>query len=325
MNIHSDLYLWATWGIFVISIFFIIVYLEKYILTKNSFSSAATVSIAWIIAAIIFNIILWYYLKLNFNQTIANQKALEFFTGYLLEKSLSLDNLFVFVLIFRYFHIPDLYQKRVLNYGIIGAIVLRILMIFFGIWLISKLHWVLYVFGAFLIFSGGKILLASYSGSNHKENLNNNLIVILCHKYLRTTKDLAKENFFITKYKKLYVTPLFLAMILIEISDIMFAADSIPAILAILNDPFIIVTSNIFAILGLRALYFFLAISVHKFSFLQQGIALLLIFIGIKMLCELHLSIVVTLSIMSIILIASILLSVIFPSKKINKLPKNTK
>lgn len=296
--------------------------MEKNQLTKNNFTSAAIISISWIAAALIFNIMLWYYLKINFNREIATQKALEFFTGYLLEKSLSLDNLFVFVLIFKYFHIPDLYQRKALNYGISIAVVLRMLMIFFGIWLISKIHWILYVFGAFLIFSGGKILLSKEQNSNNKNQLNNNLIVIWCNKYLRTTSDLTKEKFFITRHKKLYATPLFLAMILIEISDIVFATDSIPAILAILNDPFIILTSNIFAILGLRALYFFLAVSIHKFSYLQQGIAALLIFIGAKMLFNVHLSIIFTLGIMLIIIISSILLSIIFP--QINNKAHNT-
>ena len=148
MNIASDLYLWIFSCLFIGSIFLIIVYLEKTQLTKNNFTSAAIISISWIAAALIFNIMLWYYLKINFNREIATQKALEFFTGYLLEKSLSLDNLFVFVLIFKYFNIPDLYQRKALNYGISIAVVLRMLMIFFGIWLISKLHWILYVFGS---------------------------------------------------------------------------------------------------------------------------------------------------------------------------------
>lgn len=316
MNTSCDSYLWITSVIFIASVFLLIFYLEKYRLVKNNFKTASIISVSWILAALIFNAFLWYYLKINFNQTIANQKALEFFTGYLLEKSLSLDNLFVFLLIFKYFHIPDTHQRLVLNYGIIGAIILRLLMIFGGVWLISKLHWVLYVFGAFLIFSGGKILFSNDKNSTNKNHLSKNLIVILCKKYLRTTEDISKEKFFITKHKKRYATPLFLAMILIEMSDVMFAADSIPAILAILNDPFIIFTSNIFAILGLRALYFFLAISVNKFVFLQHGIAIILIFIGIKMLCELHLSIITTLSIMSFVLISSILLGFIFPKLK---------
>ena len=313
MNISSDLYLWIFSCLFIGSVFLIIVYLEKNQLTKNNFTSAAIISTSWIAAALIFNIILWYYLKINFNSEIATQKALEFFTGYLLEKSLSLDNLFVFVLIFKYFNIPDLYQRKALNYGISIAVVLRMLMIFFGIWLISKLHWILYVFGAFLMFSGGKILCSKEQNSNNKNQLNNNFIVIWCNKYLRTTSDLTKERFFIARHKRLYATPLFLAMILIEISDIVFATDSIPAILAILNDPFVILTSNIFAILGLRALYFFLAVSIHKFSYLQQGIAALLMFIGAKMLFSVHLSITFTLGIMLFIIISSILLSVIFP------------
>jgi tellurite resistance protein TerC len=291
----------------IISIFSLSFYLENNILAKNSFKSAAIISILWVLAALIFNIIMWHYLKNNFDLQLANQKSLEFFTGYLLEKSLSLDNIFVFVLIFRYFSIPRSYQRRVLHYGIMGAIVLRLLMIFFGVWLINKIHWILYVFGAFLIFSGGKILFTQHQ-HNIKE-LKNNLLIIWCHKYLRTTKKLFQENFFVIRRKKLYITPLFLALILIEASDVVFAVDSIPAILAIVRDPFIIFTSNIFAILGLRALYFFLALGIHKFTFLQPAIAMILIFIGIKMVFEIKLPILVTLGIMAAIMTVSGILS----------------
>ncbi len=314
MNISHDSHLWIIACIFITSLFGIGSYLEKYKFKINNFKNAFIISISWIMAALIFNFILWYYLKINFNQTIANQKALEFFTGYLLEKSLSVDNLFVFVLIFKYFSIPDTHQRLVLNYGIIGATILRFLMIFGGVWLIAKLHWILYLFGVFLIFSGGKILFSNDKKSTSKNSLTNNLIVLWCNKYLRTTSSITKEQFFITKHKKIYATPLFLAMILIEISDVMFATDSIPAILSILNDPFIIFTSNIFAILGLRALYFFLAVSIHKFTFLQQGIAIILIFIGLKLLFELQFSIIVTLCTISIILVTSVLLSFMLPN-----------
>lgn len=318
MHISNHSHLWLHSSIFIAVIFLLITYLEKHQLAKNNLKNASIISIIWILAALIFNACLWYYLKIHFDQTIANQKALEFFTGYLLEKSLSIDNLFVFIMIFKYFGIPDTYQRSVLHYGIMGAVICRLIMIFAGIWLIAKLHWILYVFGGFLIFSGGKILFAHHQNAENENNLNNNLIVILCKKYLPITKELYQEKFFILQDNKLYATPLFLALILIEITDIIFATDSIPAILAVVDDPFIIFTSNIFAILGLRSLYFFLALGAHKFNFLQYAIAIILIFIGIKMVFQLHLPIVITLSIMFLILMSSILLGYIFPKRNNN-------
>ncbi len=315
MIIPNNLNLWLYTSIFILSAFSLDFYLEKYKLKQNCFKTAAIVSIGWILAALIFNGLLWYYLKINLNNTIADHKALEFLTGYLLEKSLSLDNIFIFVLIFKYFNIPSNYQRLVLNYGIIGAIFFRLFMIFFGIWLIKKLHWILYIFGGILIISGGKILISSlFVKKPIKEeiDLNNNLIIKLFSKYFRTTKELVKEKFFIIKENKLYATPLFLALICIEVSDIVFATDSIPAILVILNDPFIIFTSNIFAIFGLRALYFFLAIGVGKFKFLQEGIAIILMFIGTKILFEIKLPIVITLIFIITIICSSIIASFLF-------------
>ena len=161
MIISNNGNLWLYTSIFILSAFSLDFYLEKYKLKQNCFKTAAIVSIGWILAALIFNGLLWYYLKINLNNKIANQKALEFLTGYLLEKSLSLDNIFIFVLIFKYFNIPNNYQRLVLNCGIIGAIFFRLFMIFSGIWLIKKLHWILYIFGGILIISGGKILISS--------------------------------------------------------------------------------------------------------------------------------------------------------------------
>lgn len=310
--------LWIYTSIFITIAFSIDFYLEKYKLKINCVKTAAIVSIGWIVTALIFNCLLWFYLKININIHIANQKFLEFLTGYLLEKSLSLDNIFIFILIFKYFNIPNNYQRLVLNYGIIGAIIFRLLMIFGGIWLINKIHWILYIFGGILIISGGKILISDLFIRNkkHDNNLNNNFIIQILSKYCRTTKELFAEQFFIIKKNKLYATPLLLALICIEISDIIFAIDSIPAILVILNDPFIIFTSNMFAILGLRALYFFLAIGVGKFKYLQEGIAIILIFIGIKILFGIKLPIIITLIFITTVITTSILLSILLNSSQ---------
>ena len=301
--------------IFIISILCIGFHIESHEIHKISFKKACLISAGWILSALIFNIFLWCYLKTKFNYTIANQKALEFFAGYFIEKSLSLDNVFVFALIFKYFAIPKDYQRIVLSYGIISAILLRLILILAGICLITKFHWILRIFGALLIISGGKILISFNKKINPIMELKDNFIINLCNKYLRTTKEFHKEKFFLKRHGKLFITPLFLAMVLIEISDIVFSTDSIPAIFSITEDPFIIITSNIFAILGLRSLYFLLATGLRKFNLLNLGLAIILMFIGVKMLLMLKLSIITTLSSIAIILIICILLSVIKTQK----------
>lgn len=316
---HPELWLYAI--AFLIISFSLDFYLEKYKLPPNCLKTAIIVSAGWIAAALIFNLSLWIYLNKTVDINLANKKSLEFFAGYLLEKSLSLDNLFVFVLIFKYFKIPNNNQRRVLNYGILGAIFFRLIMIFIGIWLIQKLHWILYVFGGLLIISGLKIFILSFW---HKDESNNkigdNFITKLCNKYLRSTKELSGEKFLIKINNKLYATPLLLALLSIEFTDIVFAIDSIPAILVILDDPFIIFTSNIFAILGLRSLYYFLALTVVKFSYLQQGVAIILIFIGVKMTFGLKLPISITLIFMSSVIAISIILSLYLPPNQKKKM-----
>lgn len=303
--------LWVITCVFIFSILCLGFYIEHHKLHKIHFKQACLISASWILIAFIFNIVLWYYLKIYFGQKIANQKALEFFAGYIIEKSLSLDNVFVFALIFRYFKIPEDYQRVVLNYGIISAILLRLLMILAGTLLIAKFHWILQIFGGLLILSGGKILFQHYYHKHNKDDLSHNLIVTICNKYLRTTKRIYQDKLIIKRLGKIFVTPLFLTMVLIEISDIMFATDSIPVIFAITEDPFIIITSNIFAILGLRSLYFLLEAGLNKFTFLTQGLAIILIFIGVKMLFIIQFSILTTLSIIFIILSTCILLNLI--------------
>ncbi|MDI9818342.1 MULTISPECIES: TerC family protein [unclassified Legionella] len=278
---------------------------------RVSTKEALSWAIVWIVLALVFNLALWLYLLQTSTASIAHQRALEFFTGYLIEKSLSMDNMFVFIMIFEYFSVPLEYQRRVLLFGVLGAIVMRLLLILLGIWLVAKFHGILYVFGVFLIITGMKMFL-----SVKKEiNLSRNPILIWMQNHLRITKTFHKEQFFVRLKDKLYITPLFLVLVLIEISDLIFALDSIPAIFAITNEPFIIFTSNIFAILGLRAMYFLLANMADRFHLLKYGIAIILIFVGIKMLVAywFKIPVLITLSIVIATLVTSILYSLKHP------------
>ncbi|HEY0893658.1 MAG TPA: TerC family protein [Cellvibrio sp.] len=275
---------WELWTGFIIFVV-IILLLDLFVFGGNkahkvSVKEAASWSLVWFSMAIIFNIGLWWYLKKDYGESFADQKALEFFTGYLIEKSLSVDNVFVFLLIFSAFQVPPEYQRRVLIYGVLGAIVMRIIMILIGSWAVKEFSWVLYVFGAFLIITGIRMLLAV----DEKPDLEKNWIVIFARKHLRITPDFHGEKFMIVQQGARYFTPLFLVLILIEISDLVFAVDSIPAIFAITSDPFIVATSNIFAILGLRALYFLLADVADRFHLIKYGLSMVLVFIGCKML-----------------------------------------
>lgn len=270
--------------------------------------------ITWVSLALLFNLLLWWYLYVTQGPEIAHQKGLEFLTGYLIEESLSIDNMFVFVMIFKYFGVPSEYQRRVLLFGILGAIVFRFIMIIIGVWLVTKFHWILYIFGVFLLYTGIKMLFA-----NNEQKVSDNSLLMWLQQYVRTTKEFHGEKFFIRKNKFLYATPLFVTLVFIEICDIIFAVDSIPAIFAIVDDPFIIFTSNIFAILGLRALYFLVANMSEKFYFLRYGLSLILIFIGCKMLAAywFKIPIGISLSVIAVVLLSSILLSVIYnPNNK---------
>lgn len=247
---------------------------------RISMKEALSWSLVWISLALLFNVLLWFYVRYQFDLPHANKVATEFFTGYLIEKSLSVDNLFVFLMIFQYFKIPPQYQHRVLIYGVLGAVFLRIIMILAGMWLVTQFHWILYVFGVFLLFTGFKML---FSGENNTD-LSENPLVSWMSRHLKMTTDFYEEKFVVVLKGVRHFTPLFLALILIEISDVIFALDSIPAIFAITEDPFIVTTSNIFAIMGLRALYFLLADMADRFHLLKYGIALILMLIGGKML-----------------------------------------
>lgn len=247
---------------------------------KVSIKEAATWSLVWFALAIGFNAALWWHLQGSLGAEIADQKALEFLTGYLIEKSLSVDNVFVFLMIFSAFQVPPEYQRRVLIYGVLGAIAMRIVMIMLGSWVVQEFKWVLYLFGFFLFVTGIKMMIPS----DKKPDMENNWVLKVARKCLRISPENHGEKFTVRKNGVRYFTPLFLVLILIEMSDLVFAVDSIPAIFAITTDPFIVATSNIFAIMGLRALYFLLADIAERFHLLKYGLAIVLTFIGVKML-----------------------------------------
>ena len=280
---------------------------------KVSVKEAGIWSLVWVSMALLFNGGLWWYLKETAGAAIADQKALEFFSGYLIEKTLSVDNVFVFLLIFTAFQVPQQYQRRVLIYGVLGAIVMRAVMIMAGAWVVSEFSWVLYVFGAFLLFTGIRMLVAA----DAEPDVANNPVLRFARKHLRVTDTDHGERFFVMKNGVRYVTPLFLVLILIEVTDLIFAVDSIPAIFAITTDPFIVFTSNLFAILGLRALYFLLVDVADRFHLLKYGLAMVLTFIGVKMLIMpwYHVPVQASLTVVAVLIAASCIASLIVTRK----------
>ena len=278
---------------------------------RVSLKEAATWSGIWVSVSLLFAGALWWYLDSTAGRELANQKALEYITGYLIEKSLAIDNVFVWLILFSFFAIPLELQKRVLILGVLGAIVMRTVMIFAGVWLITQFHWLLYVFGAFLLVTGIKM----WWFSDETPDLANNPAITWIRRHMKVSDELHGERFFIMKEEagKLvrYATPLFLVLILVEVTDLIFAVDSIPAIFAITTDPFIVLTSNIFAILGLRAMYFLLADMADRFSLLKYGLAVVLMFIGIKMLLIdlFKIPVTVSLGVVAAIIATSIVLS----------------
>ncbi len=243
------------------------------------FKEAITWSIVWISLALIFNLGLWQGWIGDYAPADRSRVAAEFFAGYLIEKSLSVDNVFVFAMIFAYFAVPAAYQHRVLFYGIIGALIFRACFIFGGLWIIEKFSWTIYIFGAFLILTGIKMAWAKGQQIDPERNP----VIRLARRLLPVTDRYMGDRFVAHVDGRLMVTPLFLVLLFVETSDVIFAVDSIPAIIAITQDPFIVYTSNVFAILGLRALYFALANFMQMFHYLTYGLAVLLVFIGGKM------------------------------------------
>jgi len=275
---------------------------------KVGVKEAATWSLVWVSLALLFNGGLWWYLNGTAGPEIANQKALEFFSGYLIEKALSVDNVFVFLLIFSAFQVPVQYQRRVLIYGVLGAIVMRAVMIMAGAWVVSEFSWVLYLFGAFLLITGMRMLVAA----DAEPDVANNPVLRFARRHLRVADGDHGERFFVTKGGLRYVTPLFLVLILIEVTDLVFAVDSIPAIFAITTDPFIVFTSNLFAIMGLRALYFLLVDVADRFHMLKYGLAMVLVFIGAKMLIMpwYHVPVEASLLVVAVLIVSSCVASV---------------
>ncbi|EPQ4138412.1 TerC family protein [Klebsiella quasipneumoniae subsp. similipneumoniae] len=268
---------------------------------------AAGWSILWVTLSLLFNAAFWWYLVQTQGRAVADPQALAFLTGYLIEKALAVDNVFVWLMLFSYFAVPPALQRRVLVYGVLGAIVLRTIMIFAGSWLISQFDWLLYVFGAFLLFTGMKMALAKEDDSG----IGDKPLVRWIRSHLRMTDKIESERFFTRKNGVLFATPLLLVLILVELSDVIFAVDSIPAIFAVTTDPFIVLTSNLFAILGLRAMYFLLAGVAERFSMLKYGLSVILVFIGVKMLIVdfYHIPVAISLGVVGGILTVTLLIN----------------
>ncbi|HYF68381.1 MAG TPA: TerC family protein [Ohtaekwangia sp.] len=264
-------YLWAGFNLFVLIMLALdlgVFHRKAHVVTvKEAFLWTGF----WVSMAFLFNVFVYYQM--------GSEKAFEFFTGYLIEKSLSVDNIFVIILIFSYFGVPAAYQHKVLFWGILGALVMRVIFIFAGVELIHKFHWLIYIFGSFLVISGIRIV----TQGDVKIDPQKNPLIRFAKKLFSVTEDFVGDKFFIRINGKLWATPLFLVVVLIESTDLIFAVDSIPAILAVSDDAFIVYTSNVFAILGLRSLYFALAGIEKYFAYLKYGLALILVFVGVKM------------------------------------------
>ncbi len=274
-------WMWAGFGLFVVvAIAIDLLVMERQGAHKVTMKEALKWSVLWFSLAFVFVAILWWYLDGSQGREVANTVSMQFITGYLVEKSLSVDNIFVFLMIFSYFAVPAEYQKRALIIGIIGAIVLRTVLILAGAWLLATFHWLLYVFGAFLVITGVKMWIAA----GQEPDISTNPVLKFLRKRIRMSDTFDGEKMTTVVGGVKLFTPLFVVLIMIGVTDVIFAVDSIPAIFAITSDPFIVLTANIFAILGLRALYFLLADLADRFHLLAYGLAMVLVFIGAKML-----------------------------------------
>jgi len=296
---RSQILLWVVFNIFVLGMLTLDlgVFHRKTHVIK--IKEALVWSAIWIALALLFNLGIYYWR--------GSETALQFLTGYLIEKSLSVDNIFIFLLIFSYFDVPSLYQHKVLFWGILGALIMRAVFIATGITLIEKFHWIIYIFGFFLLLTGVKMA----SQKDKKIHPERNLILRLFRRWVPVTEDYAGDRFFIKRGKQYFATPLFIVLLVIETTDVIFAVDSIPAILGITLDPFIVYTSNVFAILGLRALYFAVAGIIELFHHLHYGLSAVLVFVGIKMLLAdiYKIPVSIALSVVAGILIVSVMAS----------------
>lgn len=281
---------------------------------KVSVKEAAWWSVVWLAAAAAFGAWFWWYLNGQFGPEVAGRKALEYTTGYFIEKGLAIENVFVWITIFTYFAIPAEFQKRVLLWGVVGAIVMRAVLIYLGALLIQQFSWIFYLFGAFLIATGIKMLL--FTGK--KTDLGTNPLLIWLRRHVRITDKLDGERFAVIENGKRAFTPLFLVLVLVEVTDLIFAVDSIPAIFAVTKDPFIVFTANTFAILGLRAMYFLLAEIADRFHLLGYGLAVIVLLVGVKMFIMDFYKVPITwmLGTVLIILLASIVASLMVPKKE---------
>jgi TerC family integral membrane protein len=281
MDTIAPLWLWLFFvGAVLTALFIDFVVLRKQGAHEVGVKEALNWSIVWVALSFAFNALFWWAVAQDHGTAVANEKSMEFLTGYLIEKSLAVDNIFVFLMIFSYFAVPPGFQKRVLMIGIIGAIALRTVMILLGSWLIAEFHWVLYLFGAFLLATGIKMWWAA----GQEPSLDDNPALKLLRRWMPVSSSFDGERFFTVENGRRIATPLLLVIALVGLTDVIFAVDSIPAIFAITTDPFIVLTSNVFAILGLRAMYFLLAAVASKFHLLNYGLAVVLVFIGTKML-----------------------------------------
>jgi tellurite resistance protein TerC len=302
------IYLWIGFNLFV----FLMLTIDLGIFNKKTheihIKEALIWTAVWVTLSLLLNLGIYFYFGLD--------KALEFLTGYLIEKSLSMDNIFVFVVLFKYFHVRPIYQHKILFWGILGALLMRAIFIFSGIALLNKFHWLIYIFGAFLVFTGIKM----FGSKEEKVEPEKNPVLKLLAKLMPLDKMYQGEKFFLKKEGKIFATPMLVALLVIETTDLIFAIDSIPAILAISRDPFIVYTSNIMAILGLRALYFALAGVMQMFQYLHYGLAIILIFVGIKMLIAkfFPIPILVALGFIAVTLLASVIFSVQMKKRESN-------
>jgi len=298
--------MWLGFGAIILVMFVIDLGLFSRKSHEIKFREALTWTLVWVSLALAFNV--WIYFEMG------STKALEFFTGYLIEQSLSVDNLFVFIMIFSFFHITKVHQPKILKWGIIGALILRAIFIMTGIELIERFHWIIYVFGGILVVTGLKMAF----GGDEKIDPEKNFLIRLVRKFVPITKRIRDDRFFINKGGIRAATPLFLALVMIESSDLIFAVDSIPAVLAVSHDPFIVYTSNVFAIMGLRSLYYLLSNVMDMFVYLKLGVSVILVYVGAKMLLVdvYHIPIIFSLGTIVGVLVISILTSVTIGNRR---------
>jgi tellurite resistance protein TerC len=310
---------WLFWILFNLFVFALLAldlgvfHRQKHVV---GFREAMGWTLVWISLAAGFAVLIYFFghTMVGGRPRPNSELSLEFIAGYLIEQSLSVDNLFIFLLIFRYFQVPRHFQHKVLFWGILGALIMRAIFIVAGITLLNRFHWVIYIFGAILIYSGFKL----FRQKDAEINPESNLVLRGFRKLFPVTKDFEGSKFFVRRGLVRYATPLAVVLVVVETTDLLFATDSIPAVLAVTREPFIVYTSNVFAILGLRSLYFALAGMIDVFHFLHYGLSLILVFIGVKMLASgyLQIPIGVALGVVASVLLISVLLSLLFPKKK---------